>query len=237
MAEEFNAELYRQQMSGQAPAIPEHVPVHVQNVHAGIVQTYHAPQMPAHAPQQQMVPPMPQTAPMQPHSQSYVQLQPQAQPQPYNPSTAGQPQAWNPQGRVISAPQMAPQQAGMPHMPQAPAFSPPPAAMAEEVIEEFSPKKSRFSLKRSKTDKAQKTKEAKTMQAGVLHTAKSSSVKTFILGFACGEMSFFIGSMLLSRGQSPQRIQDVQTQNVAIEQSVLPQSAINDESGVEISNP
>lgn len=196
MAEPFNIEQFRQQMRSQGNVAPQAQPQPV----------------PQQMPPQIAPPPMPQ---------KYYAAQPQPMAQP----AGGQPQAWPQQGQMMPAPQIMQPQAGMPQMPQAPVFAPPPNAVAQEVMEEASSKKSRFSLKRSKKEKTPKAKKVRKDQIGETNKTKSSPATIFMLGMTTGMACFFVGNMVMSSVFAPKPAQNLtvqQTQNASVQQNAAP---------------
>ena len=241
MSEPFNIENFRQQMRGQAPSPSQPAPVQMQQAPAPMPapaqmqqapapmpvpaqQQFQPPQssmpemVPQHAPQP-MQPPMPQNPAMVPQSQPY----PQSQPQSYGQAVGGAPQAWAPQGQ----PQAQPMQ--MQHMMPPPAAFMPPIAQSQAQPVETPSKKSRFNLKRLKKEKAPKIKKVKAQDMPEGNVRKTPPAKIFIFGFACGILSFFILSTIMSSvfaGNSSQSVQDLQAQNSGIQQPALPTAEV-----------
>jgi len=153
MAEPFNAEQFRQQMSGQTPQMQGQPPIQAQPVmpvpSPQLQESSHMQQTQAqprpYQPQQAVQRPAHQVAQRmaQPHAPAQYSGQPQAQ---QIQQSQMPPQAWAPQGQPMQQMHMQHPQAPAHHMPP-PHFTPPPSGEVAEAVEEKS-KKSRFSLKR-----------------------------------------------------------------------------------------
>lgn len=240
IAEPFNVEKFRQKMRGQPPIAPQtQQPPLQQAVQQQIPQPLLQPQqvqrqMPVtpQAPMsalQHMPPPMPQNMP-----QNYA-VQPQPMAQTYTQPVAGQAQAqaWTSQAPAVPAPQMMqphmmPPQAGAPYMqqmPQAAVFAPLPSDISSAEIEEPSPKKSRFSLKWTKKEKAPKVEKIKEDIITNAGASKRSSAMIFMLGMAAGMACFLVGNMVISNiftNKPQQNLADIQAATVSLKPSVTP---------------
>jgi len=70
--------------------------------------------------------------------------------------------------------------------------------MAPTETEEAQPKNSRFSLKWTQKEKAPKVKKEEKVKIEKVHTIRTSPAMIFMFGLACGILSFFVGSMIMS---------------------------------------
>ena len=224
MAELFNAEQYRQEMSGQHPAP---------------AQGYPQPMPRKAAPQPYQPPQMQQAQLQQPQMQQTQMQQTQAQPRPYQPQEWA-PQHHQPQHPHVMHPHVMQPQTPVHHMPAAPVFAPPPG-VGTDIVEEV-PKTSRFKRGRpakEKTPKVKITKIKKTKgvknkgeAAEMTHTTKTSPAIIFMFGMATGIVCFLVGNMLMSNllsDNSAKSFRDIERQNAQAQQPVLPKSAENTE--------
>ena len=224
----FNADEYRQKMSGQ------NAQAHLQQGQMPVTQP---PPVPA-----QYVPPMvqaemaaPQTHPSpQPTYQAMpapAMVQPQ-QPPPMAPVWAGQqqtaPQAYQ------SYPTQPPQHQAhaAPHTPPTQMFMPPPGLMPK--TEEIAPPKkmSRFKLKRGRKEKPAKPPKGKAVKGPnldadgeVIQKARTSPAMIFMFGMATGILCFIVGSTVMSgllEDKSAKSFAEIERKSAMAQQPVLP---------------
>jgi len=225
MAEPFNAEQFRQQMSGQTPQMQSQMqgqpPIQAQ---PRPYQPQQAVQRPAHQVAQPMA---------QPHAPAQYSGQPQTQ---QIQQSQMPPQAWAPQGQPMQQMHMQHPQAPAHHMPP-PYFTSPPSGEVAEAVEEKS-KKSRFSLKRK--PKAPKVEpDASDMPAEVIASKKPPHT-IFIFGMVAGIALFLLGNIAMSAligNDSAPSLADINRQNAQAEPPVLPKSAENTASVAETVTP
>lgn len=229
MAEPFNVEQFRQQMSGQGvPPTPQQG------------QAAPAAVMPPPAPQAYQ-PSQMQPRPYQPQPQQMqTQMPPQMSQQAYAPQghipMQGQPQPWaqNAQGGQMAPAYAPPPQHQQPQF-TTPQFTPPPSHMTElEMQDEAPAKTSRFSLKRAKKEKPAKAPKVKKVKAAkeageeTVHKTKTSPAIIFMFGMATGIVAFLVGNMVMSGlldDKTAQSFRDIERQNAQAKQPVLPGQA------------
>jgi hypothetical protein len=228
MAIPFNAEEYRQQMSGQKAQ------AHLQQGQMPVTQP---PPVPA-----QYVPPMVQAEMAAPQTHPSPQPAYQAMPAPAMPHSQQPPQmaqAWA--GQEGLAPQAYQSHPGQPpqHQPQAaphtaPAqmFAPPPGLMPK--TEEIAPPKkmSRFKLKRGRKEKPAKAPKGKAVKepnldvnGEIIQKARTSPAMIFMFGMATGILCFLLGNMAMSgllEDKSVKSFAEIERKNAMAQQPVLP---------------
>jgi len=224
----FNAEEFRQQMSGQnaqAQLQQGQMPV----TQPPPVPTQYVPPM-AHA-EMAVLQTHPSPQPAYPAMPAPAMVQPQQAP-PMAPVWAGQqqtaPQAY--QSYPAQPAQHQPQAA--PHTPPAQMFMPPPGLMPK--TEETAPPKkmSRFKLKRSRKEKPAKAPKVKAVKepnldvnGEVTHKTRTSPAMIFMFGMATGILCFLVGNMAMSgllEDKSAKSFREIERKNAMAQQPVLP---------------